>query len=198
MMKWHVELVELNKTSFSYTSERKPRHGINIHSSSFILCFSAFFLLLWIFLSLSLSSLFQSRYVVLYFSFLSSFFALQFKREKAEEKHRQSLVPLAICHLSSFSISSLTFIIIRDDGDEDLSTRFNKTHTKEFLFLFQLIRFVKDFARLKFKVLKKMGNAEARGKHGKALSDADVTELSNISGFTPQQVREWHSGFLVS
>lgn len=43
-----------------------------------------------------------------------------------------------------------------------------------------------------------MGNKEARAKRGKALSDADVTELSNLSGFTPQQVREWHSGFLVS
>ncbi|CAF1339319.1 unnamed protein product [Rotaria magnacalcarata] len=41
-----------------------------------------------------------------------------------------------------------------------------------------------------------MGNKEARVKRGKALSDADVTELSNLSGFTPQQVREWHSGFL--
>lgn len=43
-----------------------------------------------------------------------------------------------------------------------------------------------------------MGNTEARAKRGKTLSDADVTELSNLSGFTPQQVREWHSGFLVS
>lgn len=43
-----------------------------------------------------------------------------------------------------------------------------------------------------------MGNKEARAKRGKALSDADVTELSSLSGFTPQQVREWHSGFLVS
>ena len=43
-----------------------------------------------------------------------------------------------------------------------------------------------------------MGNSEARVKRGKTLSDADVTELSNLSGFTPQQVREWHSGFLVS
>lgn len=43
-----------------------------------------------------------------------------------------------------------------------------------------------------------MGNKEARAKRGKALSEADVTELSSLSGFTPQQVREWHSGFLVS
>lgn len=43
-----------------------------------------------------------------------------------------------------------------------------------------------------------MGNTEARTKRGKSLTDADVTELSNLSGFTPQQVREWHSGFLVS
>lgn len=43
-----------------------------------------------------------------------------------------------------------------------------------------------------------MGNTEARARRGKTLSDADVTELSNVSGFTPQQVREWHSGFLVS
>jgi hypothetical protein len=42
-----------------------------------------------------------------------------------------------------------------------------------------------------------MGNSETRAKRGKALTDADVTELSNLSGFTPQQVREWHSGFLV-
>ncbi len=43
-----------------------------------------------------------------------------------------------------------------------------------------------------------MGNSETRVKRGKTLSDADVTELSNLSGFTPQQVREWHAGFLVS
>ncbi len=43
-----------------------------------------------------------------------------------------------------------------------------------------------------------MGSNESRVKRGKTLSDADVTELSNLSGFTPQQVREWHSGFLVS
>lgn len=43
-----------------------------------------------------------------------------------------------------------------------------------------------------------MGNGESRGKHSKVLSDSDVNELSNLSGFTPQQVREWHSGFLVS
>ena len=43
-----------------------------------------------------------------------------------------------------------------------------------------------------------MGNSEARVKRGKTLSDADVSELSTLSGFTPQQVREWHAGFLVS
>lgn len=43
-----------------------------------------------------------------------------------------------------------------------------------------------------------MGNSEGRNKRGKNLAEADVTELSNLSGFTPQQVREWHSGFLVS
>jgi hypothetical protein len=43
-----------------------------------------------------------------------------------------------------------------------------------------------------------MGNSESHAKRGKALSEADVAELSNLSGFTPQQVREWHSGFLVS
>ena len=47
-------------------------------------------------------------------------------------------------------------------------------------------------------LFKQMGNSETRTKRGKNLSDADVTELSNLSGFTPQQVREWHSGFLVS
>jgi hypothetical protein len=43
-----------------------------------------------------------------------------------------------------------------------------------------------------------MGVNESRVKRGKTLSESDVTELSNLSGFTPQQVREWHSGFLVS
>ena len=42
-----------------------------------------------------------------------------------------------------------------------------------------------------------MGNNEARVKRGKTLSDADVAELSTLSGFTPQQVRDWHIGFLV-
>ncbi len=43
-----------------------------------------------------------------------------------------------------------------------------------------------------------MGSNESRVKRGKTISEADVSELSNLSGFTPQQVREWHSGFLVS
>jgi len=41
-----------------------------------------------------------------------------------------------------------------------------------------------------------MGANEARPKTGKTLTDSDVTNLSNLSGFTPQQVREWHAGFL--
>ena len=43
-----------------------------------------------------------------------------------------------------------------------------------------------------------MGNKETRAKRDNTLSDNDVTELSNLSGFTPSQVREWHAGFIVS
>lgn len=43
-----------------------------------------------------------------------------------------------------------------------------------------------------------MGNDQPRMKYGKTLSDANIAELSSISGFTPAQVREWHAGFLVS
>ena len=35
-------------------------------------------------------------------------------------------------------------------------------------------------------------------KIGKTLTDANISELSAISGFTAEQVREWHAGFLVS
>ncbi|CAF3197067.1 unnamed protein product [Rotaria socialis] len=43
-----------------------------------------------------------------------------------------------------------------------------------------------------------MGNNPAGPglKLGKTLSDADVIELSALSGFTPEKVREWHSGFI--
>ena len=34
-------------------------------------------------------------------------------------------------------------------------------------------------------------------KVGKTLSDEEVIELSSLSGFTPEKVREWHSGFMV-
>ena len=45
-----------------------------------------------------------------------------------------------------------------------------------------------------------MGNAQGgpRMKIGKTLTDANIAELSALSGFTPDQVREWHAGFLVS
>ena len=43
-----------------------------------------------------------------------------------------------------------------------------------------------------------MGNGGQRMKYGKTLTDANIAELSGLSGFTPDQVREWHSGFLVS
>ncbi|CAF0782730.1 unnamed protein product [Adineta ricciae] len=41
-----------------------------------------------------------------------------------------------------------------------------------------------------------MGNSGQRMKYGKTLTEANVAELSGLSGFTPDQVREWHSGFL--
>jgi hypothetical protein len=43
-----------------------------------------------------------------------------------------------------------------------------------------------------------MGANGQRMKFGKTLSDANVAELSAVSGFTPDQVRDWHTGFLVS
>lgn len=45
-----------------------------------------------------------------------------------------------------------------------------------------------------------MGNTPGapRMKIGKTLTPENVTELSNLSGFTPDQVRDWHTGFLVS
>ncbi len=45
-----------------------------------------------------------------------------------------------------------------------------------------------------------MGNSAGapRMKIGKTLTDENVAELSTLSGFTPEQVREWHRGFLVS
>ncbi len=44
-----------------------------------------------------------------------------------------------------------------------------------------------------------MGNSPGgqRMKMGKTLSDENVSELSALSGFTAEQVREWHTGFLV-
>ncbi|CAF1678969.1 unnamed protein product, partial [Didymodactylos carnosus] len=38
-----------------------------------------------------------------------------------------------------------------------------------------------------------MGNSPPVGK---TLSDSNLEELSRLSGFTQDQVREWHSGFL--
>jgi len=35
-----------------------------------------------------------------------------------------------------------------------------------------------------------------RVKLGKTLTTENVAELSALSGFTPDQVREWHAGFL--
>lgn len=45
-----------------------------------------------------------------------------------------------------------------------------------------------------------MGNNPGgqRMKIGKSLTEANIAELSTLSGFTPQQVRDWHTGFLVS
>jgi hypothetical protein len=45
-----------------------------------------------------------------------------------------------------------------------------------------------------------MGNNSGapRMKIGKTLTNENVAELSALSGFTPDQVREWHTGFLVS
>lgn len=44
-----------------------------------------------------------------------------------------------------------------------------------------------------------MGNNQApRSKIGKTLTDENIAELSALSGFTPEQVRQWHAGFLVS
>ena len=45
-----------------------------------------------------------------------------------------------------------------------------------------------------------MGNNQGgpRTKIGKTLTDANVIELAALSGFTPDQVRDWHTGFLVS
>ncbi|CAF3928109.1 unnamed protein product [Rotaria sordida] len=42
-----------------------------------------------------------------------------------------------------------------------------------------------------------LSNQEGHVKTGKTLTDTDVSYLSNISGFTSQQVREWHAGFLA-
>lgn len=46
-----------------------------------------------------------------------------------------------------------------------------------------------------------MGNNTGGSSHGikvgKVLSDSDVLELSALSGFTPEKVREWHAGFIV-
>ena len=45
-----------------------------------------------------------------------------------------------------------------------------------------------------------MGNkgSSTSTKFRKKLTEANITELSSVSGFTPEQVREWHTGFLVS
>jgi hypothetical protein len=45
-----------------------------------------------------------------------------------------------------------------------------------------------------------MGNngSGPRIRLGKTLTDENIAELSGLTGFTADQVREWHSGFLVS
>jgi hypothetical protein len=44
-----------------------------------------------------------------------------------------------------------------------------------------------------------MGNAAGpRLKIGKTLTAENISELSALTGYTPDQVREWHAGFLVS
>ena len=45
-----------------------------------------------------------------------------------------------------------------------------------------------------------MGNNQngQRVKVGKTLTDENVAELAALSSFAPEQVREWHTGFLVS
>jgi hypothetical protein len=44
-----------------------------------------------------------------------------------------------------------------------------------------------------------MGNTPGgqRIKFGKTLTEENVSELSALSGFTEEKVREWHAGFLV-
>jgi hypothetical protein len=51
-----------------------------------------------------------------------------------------------------------------------------------------------------FDTYNNMGNNQSgpRTKIGKVLTDANIAELSTLSGFTPEQVRDWHAGFLVS
>ena len=45
-----------------------------------------------------------------------------------------------------------------------------------------------------------MGNSDSKPKmkFNKTLTNENVAELSTLSGFSPEQVREWHAGFLVS
>lgn len=44
-----------------------------------------------------------------------------------------------------------------------------------------------------------MGNANGQTiKIGKNLTDENIAELSALSGFTAEQVQNWHTGFLVS
>ena len=44
-----------------------------------------------------------------------------------------------------------------------------------------------------------MGNTNGQTiKIGKNLTDENIAELSALSGFTPEQVQNWHTGFLVS
>jgi len=45
-----------------------------------------------------------------------------------------------------------------------------------------------------------MGSAVGgqRLKIGKTLTSENIAELSSLSGFTPEQVVAWHTGFLVN
>jgi hypothetical protein len=43
-----------------------------------------------------------------------------------------------------------------------------------------------------------MGNIVDGPEKFKTLTEENVAELSTISGFTPEQVSEWHAGFVVS
>lgn len=60
-------------------------------------------------------------------------------------------------------------------------------------------RNARDGFRFRFRHFLPMGNTNGQiTKIGKTLTDENVVELSKLSGFTSEQVRDWHTGFLVS